>query len=262
LCDRIERLHQEGKYFVVENPLSSKCWYLPCFKRIRALKGVFLFPVHFCQFGTKYQKSTGLLTNWPSIGDLSQPCCCPRPHEEWLQWSATTKASRYPELFGNAVALLVVRDQLCSCRHSLATAMRLLPHPSWLQPLLLQPNVLPLDLAEGDFCPPDAGHDPFDGLFDPGEPLQEGGEDAPGAGEDAQEGGEDAPEAEPPDGARGEAADPGAGSQPVGGGRSKLKDRFALFSLLRKQKMQTFPASSAICAGSRTIKENLWKSMV
>ena len=140
--------------------------------------------------------------------------------------------------------------------------MRLLPHPPWLQPLLLQSNVLPLDLAEGDVYPPDAGHDPFDGLFDPGELLQEGGEDAPGAGEDAQEGGEDVPEEELPKGARGEAAEPGAGSQPVGGGRSKLKDRFARFSLLRKQRMQTFPASSVTCAGLKITKENLWKNTV
>ena len=101
---------RRGIWFSLENPFSSRLWeFLP-------LRGFFKDDrCHFvrfdmCQYGMKYKKSTGLLTNAVSFKQLGRLCCGGHKHEQlkgstrakvdgkWMHVNKTSLAGAYPPL--------------------------------------------------------------------------------------------------------------------------------------------------------------------
>ena len=58
-------LHARSAGFFIENPWTSWMWVAPPMVRLAALRGCRLVRSDFCQFGTPWRKSTGVLTNGP-----------------------------------------------------------------------------------------------------------------------------------------------------------------------------------------------------
>ncbi len=124
-------LHRKGVPFLIENPWSSRAWWLRCMRRLLGLPGVYLLKSCMCQFGTPYRKETGLLTNRLEFARLCNPCNCGL-HEVRLEWSKTTAASRYPEQFAGTIVLIVLEAGWCSSRIPFPRAFKLVPYPAWL----------------------------------------------------------------------------------------------------------------------------------
>lgn len=57
----IHTLDRVGIPWILENPHSSKCWYLPPMRRLLDSHHTLVAVVDFCQYGTKWRKRTRLL---------------------------------------------------------------------------------------------------------------------------------------------------------------------------------------------------------
>ena len=62
---------EHGRYFIIENPASSKIWYTKCFQRLLMKQAVTYGTLDMCGFGMRdpngyyYYKPTSLLHNFP-----------------------------------------------------------------------------------------------------------------------------------------------------------------------------------------------------
>ena len=84
---------QAGVRCILENPWSSKIWWLPPIQKLLRNRKGYLVRGDFCQFGTKWRKSTGFLCI--HVPDhlrqrLHKICvgtnaCCSRTHEKHIQ---------------------------------------------------------------------------------------------------------------------------------------------------------------------------------
>lgn len=57
----IRVLNKYNVPWILENPHSSKCWYLPEFRKLMSLSSVHVRVTDFCCYGTKWRKRTRLL---------------------------------------------------------------------------------------------------------------------------------------------------------------------------------------------------------
>eukprot|EP00438_Fugacium_kawagutii_P016537 Skav227298 [mRNA] locus=scaffold2645:95140:99516:- [translate_table: standard] len=71
----IEWLDYAGIPWILENPHSSKCWYLPPIKRLLSLPHVRVSVCDFCQYGTKWRKRTRFVSGNLDECDLGRIQC-------------------------------------------------------------------------------------------------------------------------------------------------------------------------------------------
>lgn len=63
----VKVLDKSGLPWILENPHSSKCWYLPPLKRLAGSSHVHTRVLDFCQYGTRWSKRTRML-----LGNIDQ----------------------------------------------------------------------------------------------------------------------------------------------------------------------------------------------
>lgn len=79
--------------WILENPSTSKCWYLPPIVSLEKANHTFSFVTDFCQFGTRWRKRTKFLVGNLCEDDIARcrrlcqgpPGICSRTHKHHLQ---------------------------------------------------------------------------------------------------------------------------------------------------------------------------------
>lgn len=111
---------KKGCLISIENPWSSYIWGAEPLKSTLQSCGMRFSKVHYCAFGTKFQKRIAFCTNYPELFTrfCSSPCCGKRNHDERLAgkvfWrgclqNRTKKGNPYPKLLCKLMAQSVVR---------------------------------------------------------------------------------------------------------------------------------------------------------
>ena len=84
--------------FVFENPWTSLIWQVPAFKHLERRRGVRRVRTDFCQYGTPWRKSTGLMTGLCNTAFVETVCsgyrACSRtgvPHKQLCGQCPETK---------------------------------------------------------------------------------------------------------------------------------------------------------------------------
>lgn len=125
-----ERLHAQGRGFVVENPKRSYMWQLPEMRRLSAQRDVRAVHLHNCVHGGARRKHTTFLTNLKEMEALAAVCAddrvCTRtghPHALWrpvvqngvIIGYPTEEEAEYPEQlcrsFAEVVAKVVAKEE-------------------------------------------------------------------------------------------------------------------------------------------------------
>ena len=60
--------------FAVENPHSSRCWITPVMKEILDHPEVKFLELHFCQFGERWKKPTGIMHAFVDLSCINSTC--------------------------------------------------------------------------------------------------------------------------------------------------------------------------------------------
>ena len=116
--DLIQCLDKHRVPWILENPSTSKCWWLPPLKTLLAAPHTHLRTVDFCQYGTPWQKRTCLLAGNLDFDDtarLARLCrghgICSRTHQPHVQLTGcrhgrrmTQVAQPYPHQLNKALA--------------------------------------------------------------------------------------------------------------------------------------------------------------
>ena len=118
----IKYMERLGRYWSLENPLSSLMWKFPGVRELRSSR--LFVKLDQCVYGAVIpnegpcRKSTAILTNFAALGGLHARCQCTAPHVQLQgsfkhdgRWTSRTKfAGRYPDALSSRWAELIKKN--------------------------------------------------------------------------------------------------------------------------------------------------------